>query len=181
MEQTGESGGVINFSLTEEDNQRLLINKTAVLISAAMRIGAILGKAPQPVEEALASYGLAVGIAFQMVDDCLDYIGDEQDLRKAIGTDLKEGKVTLPLIYTLGRCTPPEKKQIQDIMLSEQFPPHGLQRIITLINKYEGFAYAFSQAQRFIEEGKERLSILPASREKDALIAGANYVVRRRE
>ena len=180
MEKTGEVEGVTSLAITEEENLSLIINKTAVLISAAMRIGAILGKAPQPLEEALASYGLAVGIAFQMVDDCLDYIGDEHNLRKEIGTDLKEGKVTLPLIYTLGRCTPKEKAEIHDIMLGEKFPPDGLQRIITLINKYEGFAYAFSQAQRYIEEGKERLSILPASREKEALIAGADYVVSRR-
>jgi octaprenyl-diphosphate synthase len=180
MEKTGEVDGVTSLSITEEENLMLIINKTAVLIAAAMRIGAILGKAPQPVEEALASYGLAVGIAFQMVDDCLDYIGDEQNLRKEIGTDLKEGKVTLPLIYTLAQCTPKEKKEIKEIMLDDQFPPDGLQRVVTLINTYDGIGYTFSKAQHHIDHGKEQLRILSPSREKEALISGADYVVKRR-
>jgi octaprenyl-diphosphate synthase len=175
MEQTGD------LSLTEEENHRLIINKTAVLIAAALRIGAILGKAPQPIEEALASYGLAIGIAFQMVDDCLDYIGDEQYTHKKIGTDLKERKVTLPLIYTLGRCTSQEKKEIQDIMLGDQLVPDSLQRVIALITDYGGFDYTYSKAQQQIDEAKKKLLILPPSREKEALIAGADYVVRRKE
>jgi octaprenyl-diphosphate synthase len=179
MEKTGEVDGVTNLGITEEENLALIINKTAVLISAAMRIGAILGKAPQPVEEALASYGLAVGIAFQMVDDCLDYIGDERNLRKEIGTDLKEGKVTLPLIYTITQCTPKEKKEIKEIILDDAFPPDGLQRVTALIDKYKGFDYTFAKAQRHVDEGKGRLMILSSSREKEALIAGADYVVKR--
>jgi octaprenyl-diphosphate synthase len=180
MEKSGEVGGMKNLSITEEENLGLIINKTAVLISAAMRIGAILGQAPLPLEEALASFGLAVGIAFQMVDDCLDYIGDEEVLRKEIGIDLKEGKITLPLIHTLAHCTPKERKEIEEVILSEQFPPDGLQRVTALIDKYKGFDYTFAKAQRHIDEGKERLQILPPSREKEALFAGADYVVRRR-
>jgi len=180
MEKTGEAGGVTNLSLTEEENLGLIINKTAVLISAAMRIGAILGQAPLPLEEALASFGLAVGIAFQLVDDCLDYIGDQEVLRKEIGIDLKEGKITLPLIHTLAQCTPTEKKEIQEVILSDGFPPGGLQRVIALIDKYKGFDYTFAKAQQYIDEGKARLQILPPSREKEALFAGADYVVRRK-
>ncbi|OGP54483.1 MAG: hypothetical protein A2Y65_09210 [Deltaproteobacteria bacterium RBG_13_52_11] len=180
MEKSGEVEGITNLSITEEENLELIINKTAVLISAAMRIGAILGEAPLSMEEALAYYGLKVGIAFQMVDDSLDYIGDKRNLRKEIGTDLKEGKITLPLIYTLGRCTPKEKKEIQGIILGDEFPPDGLQRVTTLIEKYGGFDYTFTKAQQHIDEGKERLLILPPSVEKEALFAGADYVVRRR-
>jgi octaprenyl-diphosphate synthase len=180
MEKTGEVGGVTDLAITEEENLALIINKTAVLISAAMRIGAILGQAPLPLEEALASFGLAVGIAFQMVDDCLDYIGDEEILRKEIGIDLKEGKITLPLIHTLAHCTAAEKKEIEQVVLSDGFPPDGLQRVTALIDKYKGFDYTFAKAQRHIDEGKERLQILPPSREKEALFAGADYVVRRR-
>lgn len=180
MEKSGEVAGVANLSITEGENLELIINKTAVLISAAMRIGAILGEAPLSMEEALASYGLAVGIAFQLVDDCLDYIGDERDLRKEIGTDLKEGKITLPLIYTLGRCTPKEKKEIEEVIRGVPFPSDGLKRVTTLIEKYDGFDYTFAKAQHHIDKGKERLSILPPSLEKEALFAGADYVVRRR-
>jgi octaprenyl-diphosphate synthase len=180
MEQTGEGGGVAKLSLTEEENQRLIINKTAVLISAAMRIGAILGQAPLPLEEALASFGLAVGIAFQLVDDCLDYLGNQEVLGKEIGIDLKEGKVTLPLIHCLSHCTPKEKKEVHEIILGNGFSPGALQRVTGLINHYNGFDYTFAKAQQYIDEAKGRLQILPPSREKEALFAGADYVVRRR-
>ena len=181
MEKAGEVDGVTDLSMTEEDNLALIINKTAVLISAAMRIGAILGKASSPVEEALAAYGLQVGIAFQMVDDCLDYIGDEENLRKEVGIDLKEKKVTLPLIHTLTQCTPKEKKEIQEVILGDALPSHGLQKVVSFITKYGGFDYTFSKAQQHVDEGKERLQILPPSREKEALLAGADYVVQRRD
>jgi octaprenyl-diphosphate synthase len=132
------------------------------------------------MEEALAYYGLQVGIAFQMVDDCLDYIGDERNLRKEIGTDLKEAKVTLPLIYTLGQCTPKENEEIREIIRGNELPRGGLHRVTTLINKYGGFDYTFTKAQQHVDNGKERLQTLPPSREKEALFAGADYVVRRR-
>ena len=178
MEQSGEVGGVTNLSLTEEENRGLIINKTAVLISAAMRIGAILGQAPAPLEEALASFGLAVGIAFQLVDDCLDYIG--VDTGKEIGIDLKERKVTLPLIHCLSQSTAHERKEIEKIVLGKGLTPSALQRVTALINKYKGFDYTFARAQRYIDEAKARLEILPASREKEALFAGADYAVKRR-
>jgi octaprenyl-diphosphate synthase len=180
MEKSGEVAGVANLSITEEENLQLIINKTAVLLSAAMRIGAILGQAPPSVEEAMASCGLHVGIAFQMVDDCLDYIGDERNLRKEIGTDLKEGKITLPLIYTLAQCTPKERKEIQQAILSNGLSPDALQRVTGLISAYKGFDYTLAKAQQHVDEGKERLQILPTSREKEALFAGADYVVKRR-
>jgi octaprenyl-diphosphate synthase len=180
MEKAGELDSTTDLSMTEEENLALIINKTAVLIAAATRIGAILGKAPPPVEKALAQFGLQVGIAFQMVDDCLDYIGDEEVLRKETGTDVQERKITLPLIYTLNQCTPTEKEEIQEVFLHEAFPPDGLQRVTALIIKYKGFDYTFDKAQQYVDEGKEQLLILPPSPEREALFAGADYVVRRR-
>ena len=180
MEKAGELDGATGLSMTEEENMELIINKTAVLIAAATRIGAILGKAPPSEEEALAHFGLQVGIAFQMVDDCLDYIGDEEVLRKEIGTDFQERKITLPLIYTLGQCTPLEKEEIQEVFLSDAFPPDGLQRVTALIDKYNGFGYTLDKAQQHVDEGKGQLLILPQSPEREALFAGADYVVRRK-
>jgi octaprenyl-diphosphate synthase len=110
MEQSGESGGVTNLSITEEENLGLIINKTAVLISAAMRIGAILGQAPLPLEEALASFGLTVGIAFQLVDDCLDYLGDQEVLGKEIGISRK-GRLPCPLSIALNNARRRRRKR----------------------------------------------------------------------
>jgi octaprenyl-diphosphate synthase len=180
MEKADKLRGDRDLSMSEDENLALIINKTAVLIAAATRIGAILGKAPPSVEEALAHYGLRVGIAFQMVDDCLDYLGDEEVLRKETGTDLKEGKITLPLIYTLGQCSPMEKEEIQEVIIGEEFPADGLQRVIALIDKYHGFDYTFAKAQQHVDAGKERLLILSQSPEREALFAGADYVVRRK-
>jgi octaprenyl-diphosphate synthase len=173
MEQTGD------LSLTEEENQKLIINKTAVLIAAAMRIGAILGEASPSIEEVLAHYGLQVGIAFQLIDDCLDYIGDQEVWQKEIGIDLKERKITLPLIHTLAHCAAKEKKEVKEIILGGGISPSALQWVTALITKYKGFDYTFAKAQQYVDEGKTRLQILPSSREKEALIAGADYVLRR--
>lgn len=174
MEKTAD------LSLTEEENLELIINKTAVLISAAARIGAILGKTPLEVEEALAHYGLQVGIAFQLVDDCLDYIGEREALRKDTGSDLKEGKITLPLIHALEQCTSEEKREIQEVVQSDEFPPDGLERVVSFIDKYNGIGYTFSKAQQYLNEGKDRLLTLDPSPEREILFEMADYVVMRK-
>jgi len=178
--ETAELVKTADLSITEEENLELIINKTAILISAATRMGAILGKAPPETEEALAHYGLKVGIAFQLMDDYLDYTGKNETLGKDTGRDLKEGKITLPLIHTLKQCTSEEKREIQEIVLSEELPPDGLQRVIYLINKYNGVEYTLAKAQQHIREGKESLRNLPPSPEKEALFELADYVVNRR-
>ncbi|MBW2040048.1 MAG: polyprenyl synthetase family protein [Deltaproteobacteria bacterium] len=178
--ETMELVKTADLSITEEENLELIINKTAVLISAATRIGAILGKKPLEIEETMAHYGLQVGIAFQLVDDCLDYVGEKEALGKETGSDLKEGKITLPLIYALKKCTPEEKKEIQEIVLSDELPPDGLQRALSFIDKYNGIDYTFAKAQQYIDGGKEKLWSLPPSPERDALFEMADYVVRRR-
>ena len=168
-----------DLTITEEENLELIINKTAVLISAAARIGAVLGKAPPEVEEALAHYGLQIGIAFQLIDDCLDYTGKKETLGKETGSDLKEGKITLPLIHTLRQCAPQERRQIQTIVVNDAFSPDGLQTVIGLIDKYKGVEYTLAKAHKHIDEGKERLGDLPPTPEKEALFEMADYVVQR--
>lgn len=180
IEISGELCKNRKINITEGENLTIIINKTAILISAAARIGAILAEAPKATEEALAAFGLAIGIAFQLVDDCLDYIGDKDYLGKEIGIDLKEGKVTLPLIHALARCSDKEKKEIEDIIGSDSLPAGALERVKSIIEKYDGFEYTLTKAQRYVDAGKDNLKILPPSRERDALFASADYVVRRR-
>ena len=178
--ETMELVKTVDLSITEEENMELIINKTAILISAAARIGAILGKAPLEVEEALANYGLQVGIAFQLVDDCLDYIGERETLGKEIGSDLKEGKITLPLIHTLRQCNADEKKEIQEVVLGDEFSYDGLRKVLSFIDRYKGIEYTFAKAQRCIDEGKKSLWTLPPSPEREALFEMADYVVKRK-
>ena len=105
-----------NPEITEEDYEYVVINKTAVLISAACQIGGILGNVSLEKEKILADFGLDLGIAFQLMDDNLDYVSEEETLGKAIGKDLNEGKITLPLIHTLQTCSPIERNRLTEII-----------------------------------------------------------------
>jgi octaprenyl-diphosphate synthase len=169
-----------DLTVTEEDNLELIVNKTAILIATSARLGAILGEAERDVEEALADYGHHVGIAFQLVDDCLDYVGERQVLGKATYSDLAEGKITLPLIHTLSRCTPAEREEIHRVVQGDMSAEDGGQRIYELIQQYRGIDYAFTRAQVHVQHAKERLDVIRPCSEKDALTGLADYVVTRR-
>ncbi|RLA94340.1 MAG: octaprenyl diphosphate synthase [Deltaproteobacteria bacterium] len=169
-----------DLETTEEENLELIVQKTASLISAATRVGAVLGGAPPEQEEALAEYGLQVGIAFQLVDDCLDYAGQAEALGKGVGVDLREGKVTLPLIHTLKNCTQEERRRIRDVVLAEGLDQRGLGQVLDLVQKYGGISYTMGRAREYVERGKEALSLFPPSTEREALLSLADYVLKRR-
>jgi len=169
-----------DLETTEEENLELIVQKTASLISAATRVGAVLGGAPPEQEEALAEYGLQVGIAFQLVDDCLDYAGQAEALGKGVGVDLREGKVTLPLIHTLKNCTQEERRRIRDVVLAEELDQRGLGQVLDLVQKYGGISYTMGRAREYVERGKEALSLFPPSTEREALLSLADYVLKRR-
>jgi octaprenyl-diphosphate synthase len=168
-----------DFSVTEDQNLELIMNKTAVLIASSARFGAILGKADSIVEETLADYGFNVGIAFQLVDDCLDYVGDKTVLGKPTYSDLSEGKITLPLIHTLSRCTPEERDFLSTCIQGKSTADDEWDGVTALIAKYDGIAYALGRAKAYIGKAKASAQSLPACQERDALIALADYVVNR--
>ncbi len=169
-----------DLSLSEETYLSIVARKTASLISAATQIGAILGGVPEEKEKALFSFGRDVGMAFQLIDDNLDYISKEEEFGKRIGTDLQEGKITLPLIYTLSQCDSREKALIEKIVESDQITPGDFSRVVELIEKYQGIQYTFKKARRYIENAKEGLHPFSPSKEKEALMAMADYVLERR-
>ncbi|MDA8125365.1 MAG: polyprenyl synthetase family protein, partial [Deltaproteobacteria bacterium] len=98
-----------DISITEKEYLSIIEKKTSILISAACAIGGILGNATDSQIEALTRFGMRLGTAFQITDDTLDYVAKEEEFGKAIGQDLKEGKLTLPLIRTMKKCTPEER------------------------------------------------------------------------
>jgi octaprenyl-diphosphate synthase len=110
-----------NRRITEADVLDIAKRKTAYLFAGCARIGAILGKVDENREEALARYGLKVGLAFQIVDDMLDFSSSEKVLGKPVGSDLREGKITLPLIYVLDVCTRGEAKSIETVLQEKDF------------------------------------------------------------
>jgi len=168
-----------DVELDEERYIEVVRNKTAVLLSAASRCGALLGACPPEQEEALSAYGMDLGIAFQFMDDALDYVADQDAFGKECGHDLLEGKVTLPLIHTLKRCNAEERKRIAGIIEQETLPEEDLKYIVGLIHSYDGIDYTRDRAKLLIESAKGHLALFADCPAKEAMIRLADYVVSR--
>jgi octaprenyl-diphosphate synthase len=166
-----------NPDITEEEYLEIISAKTGALISAACRLGALLKKLPPEQENALANFGMKTGIVFQMADDILDYMADENALGKKICKDLEEGKITLPLLYLLTAAEEPERNEIKEII--RDFSDAGLSRIMALLKKHHSIESSLKKAQSLIDEATAELSVFPASRAKDALLTIAEYSLHR--
>ncbi|MBE9546465.1 MAG: polyprenyl synthetase family protein [Proteobacteria bacterium] len=169
-----------DIDISEKDYLSVVEKKTAVLISAACAVGGILADAPEAKVEALTRFGMRLGMAFQITDDTLDYVAVEDEFGKAIGMDLKEGKITLPLIRTLKKCSPEEKDLIIQIVKSEEPGREDIGKIISLIDKYKGIDYSLNKAKTYIDEGKALLESFEDSEPKTALLAISDYLIERR-
>ena len=167
-----------DVNITEREYFSIIEKKTAILISAACAIGAILAKAPESEVKALARFGMRLGKAFQLTDDTLDYVAREDEFGKTIGMDIKEGKITLPLIRTFKECDPDEKKIIEKAV--EDTREDYIEEVTFLINKYGGIKYSLDKANMLIEEGKAFLGIFGDSMPQEALLAISDYVVERK-
>ncbi len=164
---------------TEKEYLDVITNKTAALISAAAQTAAILSNAPTEKEAALSMFGRGLGIAYQLMDDCLDYISNDNDLGKSVGNDLREGKVTLPLIQASRLAGEAEKGLIRDAIESEDITEAVLNDVIGVINKYKGIDYAISMAEDYIEDAKKKLDVFEPDIERTALLAVADFVITR--
>ncbi len=169
-----------NVDLTEKDYLAIIEKKTSILISTACAVGGLLGNATESQVEALAGFGLRLGSAFQITDDTLDYVAREEEFGKAIGKDLAEGKITLPLIHALKQCSAQEKKLVERFVQKREEDAKALTEIMAMIHAHGGVDYALSKARAFIEEGRELLRIFPESEAKTALKTISGYVIERR-
>ena len=169
-----------DVSLTEDEYLEVIRRKTAVLFQAACIISAVISDAPKEKEEALASFGYNLGLAFQMVDDLFDYTMDTDELGKRVGADLREGKLTLPVIYALKKANPADRQQMLKIIQNEEFSPEEFQLLIALMKEYGGIAYTEKKAMACVQKAKEALSIFEPSRIRDSLFDIADYVLARR-
>ncbi len=168
------------ITLNEDDYLSIIIKKTATLISVACQAGAILGQASPEEESALIDFGMDLGVAFQLKDDCLDYNSEEKELGKGIGTDLKEGEVTLPLISALKKCTSQERKEIKKIVSALALKKEELNTVTDLIEKYGGINYTSDRANEYLTKAKQYLDIFPDTSEKYALQLMADYAIARK-
>jgi octaprenyl-diphosphate synthase len=168
-----------DLELAEERYIEVVQNKTAVLLAAACRCGAILGGCAQEQEAALAAYGMDLGIAFQFMDDALDYVADQAEFGKARGHDLLEGKVTLPLIHALRCCSEDERRRVEEIVAGDELPQADLDSVIALIETTGGIDYTRQRAAELVEQAKAHLAVFPVGPIRAALCELADYVVNR--
>jgi octaprenyl-diphosphate synthase len=162
---------------TEARYLEVIYRKTAKLFEAGMQIGAILADQTRAVEDALMEYGKHLGLAFQLVDDALDYESDREQLGKNIGDDLSEGKPTLPLIYALQRGSPKEQVMIRRAI--EQGGLDEIGPILAAIQTTGALAYTLTRARESARQAVSAIARVPDSSFKDALIQLAEFAVER--
>jgi octaprenyl-diphosphate synthase len=163
----------------EPDYVRIITQKTASFISACCRIGALLGGCPPVHTEALTRYGLDIGVAFQISDDSLDFVADQERLGKAVGADLREGKRTLPLIAMLERVRAGEAERVRALLRRRALEPAEIEEIRRLVLEHDGVEYARTRAHAYARAAKADLEVFPPSEERDTLVLVADFVVDR--
>ena len=168
-----------NHKTTRDEYLTIIKNKTALLFSAACQIGGALGGVSQEFELGLKDYGFHLGMAFQLVDDVLDYTSTEDIFGKALGIDLQEGKLTLPLITALGLASEAEGQIIKNALIGKRLEKDMFIKVQGLIKKYNGFALTYDLARSHINRAKQSLAPFRDSIEKDILLSVADYVVSR--
>jgi len=169
-----------NLEIDEQEYLEVITRKTAVLISAACEIGAIFGGGSVEQQRALRTYGHDLGVAFQLIDDTLDYTGDSKELGKPVGNDVQEGKATLPLICALRNGRPAQNKRLREIFSAEMIPLGDFEEIRDLVTKSGGIEYTQQLAVQHVQQAKEALRIFPDHPTKDILTDIADYVICRR-
>jgi octaprenyl-diphosphate synthase len=166
------------LKFTEEQYDLLIRAKTASLISGACEVGGL--GAPPAQREALARFGEKLGMAFQIVDDLLDYTADARVTGKPTGLDLREHKVTLPLIHALPYFTPAERAQIDALMANPEPSDAEIATVVTAVTDHGGLDYARERAGRIMSQADEELERLPASPAREVLRASLGFVLERR-
>ena len=166
-----------NPETTEEKYLEVIARKTAILFSAATQLAAIISGSSIEIEIALANYGQHLGIAFQLIDDALDYKASTEELGKNLGDDLAEGKPTLPLIYAIQNGSPEEAEII--ISAIKTGNRDVFNDVYTVVKRTKAIDYTENRADEEAQKAIDSLSILPESNYKNALILLAKFAVQR--
>jgi len=169
-------------NLSEKNYFSVLRGKTGCLISVACEVGAYFAQSGDEHQKALRGYGDALGLAFQIVDDLLDYQGDPHKTGKAVGNDFVEGKMTLPLIHALQNCDRQEFDHIMDLLKGNaSVRAEQISEVRGFIEQYDGFTYAGQGAETLIEAAHEALAVFPDCQSRKILAGLANYVLTRQK
>src|ERR1700704_3759042 len=167
------------IDVSEADYMELVHRKTAGLFSACARLGALVAGADSHAEGKLGDYAWNLGMAFQLVDDVLDFTAREQTLGKPVGGDLREGKITLPLIYALERATEDERRPIETVLKERSYAGVPFREVRALIERYNGFERTQERAQAFTHKARQLIGEFPESPYQRALYAVTELVTDR--
>lgn len=165
--------------ISEESYYEVIYRKTAILISCSCKVGGLLAGAEEKLAESLANFGYNLGMAFQIVDDLLDYVSTETG--KDLGKDFSEGKVTLPVILALNLAPVQEKEELLSLLKSKNVEDKDFKRAYELIEKNRGFELTLQKAKAFIASAKDSLRFLPTSPYKKALLYISDYLLTRKK
>ena len=168
-----------NWQISRNEYMEIIISKTAVLISAACSCGAIIAGAKKQAVDHLDQFGINLGIAFQLIDDLLDYTSSEEEFGKPVGKDLREGKITLPLIYTLSGLESAEIKRLEDLFKNQEADDEDYRKLIMLIRNNGIIDRIRSEAKVYVDKAAGFLDLFPDSPIKENLIDLNTYILER--
>ncbi len=171
-------GKTKKLDIDEETYFRIISDKTASLLSTCCEIGALSVSEDEQKRIAMRNYGEYLGIAFQIKDDILDYSGRTSIVGKPLGADIKEKKITLPLIHALKEAEESESKRIIKL-IKKGFKNGGVKEIINFVKEHNGIEYSYQSAQNYSQKAKDELQIFPDSESKTALLDLVDYVISR--
>jgi len=176
----GEVLQLLNTRDPDTDESRymeVIMRKTATLLEAGTRLGAVLAESPDYIEEAMAAYGLNLGIAFQLIDDALDYAADQGEMGKRLGDDLEEGKPTLPVIHAMSMGTAEQRQMLREAI--EHGGRERIDEVAAVIATTNAITYTAELARGYARLAQEALAVLAPSDATDALAALADFAVGR--
>lgn len=168
-----------DLQVREDQHIDIIRRKTADLFSACMRIGAMLGGASADKEQALADYGLALGLAFQMKDDLLDFTATEKALGKPVGLDLREGKLTLPVIYMLESADAETRSKVETVIEDRGFDRVSHAEIVSMARRSGALERAENMAVQQAAAARQALLVFGPSPERDALLTLPDFILAR--
>jgi octaprenyl-diphosphate synthase len=169
--------GVVDLS--EDEHFEIIKRKTAYLFGGCAQIGGMLGEVGAEKEQALREYGFSLGTMFQLIDDLLDFTGAAEALGKPIGGDLREGKITLPIIHLLGKGGPEASDLIRNAVRDRDISVENWARLKALMAEHRSIEYAYGRAVEFGEAAKRQLRQFVPSQEREALMGLADFVLLR--
>jgi len=168
-----------NTETSEDDYLAVIRGKTAELFAAACEVGAVLGQRPKAEQSACRGYGMNLGIAFQLVDDALDYGGSQAKLGKNVGDDFREGKITLPIVLAFRRGDAQERAFWKKCLEQGEGSSADLDHAVGLLTKHRALVDTIERARHYGAMAKDALGLFPASPAKDALGEAVDFCISR--